>query len=41
MKNWMANKIEDMLDNIGCHSLATKWFHLTSRKQWYQPHYKY
>ena len=41
MRGWLANKIEDLLDKIGWHSLATRWYNFVSQHQWHQPHYRY
>ncbi|KKN34687.1 hypothetical protein LCGC14_0791140 [marine sediment metagenome] len=41
MKNWIANKIEAVLEKTGFHSMATKWFSFGGRHHWYQPKYLY
>jgi len=41
MKNWLANKIEDLLDAIGSHAKADMWFRFTGDRRWYQQKYRY
>ena len=41
MKDWIAIKVEDILDWLGLHKLADWWYNWCCNNRWYRPKYRY